>query len=57
MTSASTNPLAGLHGVIESCRLKCGIPGMSIAILHKGELVFAEGFGKRNEQDPFTVEV
>jgi hypothetical protein len=30
---------------------------MSIAVLHKGSLVFAEGFGKRNDQDPFTVEV
>ncbi|KAG0233449.1 beta-lactamase/transpeptidase-like protein [Mortierella sp. GBAus27b] len=29
---------------------------MSIAILHKGELVFSDGFGKRNELDPFTVE-
>ncbi|KAF9354603.1 hypothetical protein BGX26_007590 [Mortierella sp. AD094] len=29
---------------------------MSIAVLHKGKLVFAEGFGKRNEHDPFTTE-
>ncbi|KAG0378446.1 hypothetical protein BGX24_003847 [Mortierella sp. AD032] len=29
---------------------------MSIAILHKGEIVFAEGFGKRNESQPFTKE-
>ncbi|KAF9360857.1 hypothetical protein BGX34_007457 [Mortierella sp. NVP85] len=56
MTSTSTNLRAELHDVIENCRLKCGIPGMSIAVLYKGGLVFAEGFGKRNEQDPFTVE-
>ncbi|KAG0367242.1 hypothetical protein BGZ54_004169 [Gamsiella multidivaricata] len=29
---------------------------MSVAIIYKGELIFAEGFGKRNERDPFTVE-
>ncbi|KAF9346690.1 hypothetical protein BGX26_001794 [Mortierella sp. AD094] len=29
---------------------------MSVPILHKGKLVFAEGFGKRNEHDPFTAE-
>ncbi|KAF9960822.1 hypothetical protein BGZ72_005828 [Mortierella alpina] len=47
-------PLADLHNVIEKCRVECGIPGMSVAVLHKGELIFAEGFGKRNEQgDPF----
>ncbi|CAO3566623.1 unnamed protein product [Mortierella alpina] len=47
-------PLTDLHNVIEKCRVECGIPGMSVAVLHKGELIFAEGFGKRNEQgDPF----
>ncbi|KAF9353055.1 hypothetical protein BGX26_009154 [Mortierella sp. AD094] len=29
---------------------------MSLAILHKGKLIFAEGFGKRNDRDPFTPE-
>ncbi|KAF9541281.1 hypothetical protein EC957_003237 [Mortierella hygrophila] len=33
-----------------------GIPEMSIAIHYKGELVFAQGFGKRNRTDPFTKE-
>ncbi|KAF9284110.1 hypothetical protein BGZ88_010129 [Linnemannia elongata] len=35
---------------------RCGIPGMSIAVLHKNQLVFAEGFGKRNQIDPYTIE-
>ncbi|CAO3566625.1 unnamed protein product [Mortierella alpina] len=47
---------ASWHSVIEKARLECGIPGMSVAVLHKGELLFAEGFGKRNEQgDPFDA--
>ncbi|KAH7044876.1 beta-lactamase/transpeptidase-like protein [Linnemannia elongata] len=35
---------------------RCGIPGMSVAVLHKNQLVFAEGFGKRNQIDPYTIE-
>ncbi|KAF9137200.1 hypothetical protein BG015_002806 [Linnemannia schmuckeri] len=29
---------------------------MSVAIMHQGELIFAQGFGKRNLKDPFTKE-
>ncbi|KAG0379958.1 hypothetical protein BGX24_010858 [Mortierella sp. AD032] len=29
---------------------------MSVAIQYKGELIFAQGFGKRNRKDPFTKE-
>lgn len=49
--------LANLPDVLEKARADGGIPGMSVAILHKGELVFAQGFGKRNRSDPFTKEV
>ncbi|KAF9572598.1 hypothetical protein EC968_009670 [Mortierella alpina] len=45
-----------LYNAIEKARLECGIPGMSVAVLSKGEFVFAEGFGKRNQQgDPFNA--
>ncbi|KAG0204365.1 hypothetical protein BGX28_003685, partial [Mortierella sp. GBA30] len=44
------------HEVFEKARIQSGIPGMSVGVLHKGSLVFAEGFGKRNEHDPFTAE-
>ncbi|KAF9966954.1 hypothetical protein BGZ70_000643 [Mortierella alpina] len=49
-------PLEDLRRRIENGMVKCGIPGLSVAVLHKGEIIFAEGFGKRNEQDPFTAE-
>ncbi|KAG0047341.1 hypothetical protein BGZ83_007578 [Gryganskiella cystojenkinii] len=46
-----------LSSIVDKARIRCGIPGMSIAILHKSKLIFAEGFGIRNEQqEPFTVE-
>ncbi|GJJ70299.1 hypothetical protein EMPS_02648 [Entomortierella parvispora] len=46
-----------LPALIDKARIQCGVPGMSIAVLHKNELIFAEGFGKRNEKnDPFTPE-
>ncbi|KAG9319962.1 hypothetical protein KVV02_002080 [Mortierella alpina] len=55
--SSTKKPLAGLYDTVEKARLECGIPGMSLAVLHKGELIFAEGFGKRNEQgNRYTVE-
>ncbi|KAG0279607.1 hypothetical protein BGZ95_000740 [Linnemannia exigua] len=54
--STRKDDLSGLKAILEAARIKNGIPGMSVAILHKGEVVFAEGFGKRNEHQPFTEE-
>ncbi|KAF9348593.1 hypothetical protein BGX26_013000 [Mortierella sp. AD094] len=51
-----TAPLANLRQVLEEARIQNGIPGMGVAVLHKGKLIFAEGFGKRNDRDPFTPE-
>ncbi|KAG0028081.1 hypothetical protein BGZ82_008631 [Podila clonocystis] len=49
--------LAKLKTDIEMARNRTGIPGMSVAVMHKGKLTFAEGFGKRNQNsDPFTPE-
>jgi CubicO group peptidase (beta-lactamase class C family) len=49
--------LTSLPKALEKVRADGGIKGMSVAIVHKGELVFAQGFGKRNRNDPFTKEV
>ncbi|KAI9232922.1 MAG: beta-lactamase/transpeptidase-like protein [Podila humilis] len=48
--------LAKLKIEIEQARNHTGVPGMGVAIMHKGKLIFAEGFGKRNKNDPFTPE-
>ncbi|KAG0318382.1 hypothetical protein BGZ97_003882 [Linnemannia gamsii] len=48
--------LTSLPKALEKVRADGGIKGMSVAIVHKGELVFAQGFGKRNRNDPFTKE-
>lgn len=48
--------LANLPIVLEKARADEGIKGMSVAVIHRGELVFAQGFGKRNRNDPFTKE-
>ncbi|GJJ71420.1 hypothetical protein EMPS_03770 [Entomortierella parvispora] len=46
-----------LSTAIEASRKACGMVGGAVAILFKGELVFAEGFGIRNEQqEPYTPE-
>lgn len=56
-SQAAKVPLADLSRVLEKVRNSTGLPGMSFAVLYKGKLIFAEGFGKRNDRDPFTVEV
>ncbi|KAF8982814.1 hypothetical protein BGZ46_000540 [Entomortierella lignicola] len=46
-----------INEILEKARIECGVPGMSVAVLYKGEIIFAKGFGKRNESgDPFTEE-
>ncbi|KAF9905735.1 hypothetical protein EC991_001338 [Linnemannia zychae] len=45
-----------LRETIERAMHRCGVPGMAVAVLYKNELVFAEGFGKRNKNDPYTVD-
>ncbi|KAF9192599.1 hypothetical protein BGZ51_005188 [Haplosporangium sp. Z 767] len=48
--------LDNLHDLVDKARIQCGIAGMSVGIFHKGELIFANGFGKRNNKDePFTA--
>ncbi|KAH7056521.1 beta-lactamase/transpeptidase-like protein [Linnemannia elongata] len=48
--------IENLPAVLEKARIEGGIPGMAVAIMHKGHIVFAQGFGKRNSKDPFTAE-
>ncbi|KAF9284875.1 hypothetical protein BGZ68_004332 [Mortierella alpina] len=55
-SAAATEFFDTLPAVLERARNECGIPGMSVAIMYKGELAFAQGFGKRNRVDPFTEE-
>ncbi|OAQ27020.1 beta-lactamase/transpeptidase-like protein [Linnemannia elongata AG-77] len=49
-------PLAHLHEILEKTRVEAGLKGMSVAVMHRGELIFADGFGQRNDTDPFTAE-
>jgi CubicO group peptidase (beta-lactamase class C family) len=46
-----------LSSTLKGVMQRCGIPGMSLAVLHKNQVIFAEGFGKRNKTDPYTVDV
>ncbi|KAF9162301.1 hypothetical protein DFQ26_003692 [Actinomortierella ambigua] len=41
---------------IEKARINLGIQGMSVGVVHKGKIIYAQGFGKRNDKDPFTPE-
>ncbi|KAG0065455.1 hypothetical protein BGZ89_008299 [Linnemannia elongata] len=55
-SQADKVPLADIRHVLEKARNSTGLPGMGVAVLYKGKLIFAEGFGKRNDRDPYTVE-
>ncbi|KAF9022778.1 hypothetical protein BGZ52_000573 [Haplosporangium bisporale] len=52
----TTAILAKLRNDLELARNQSAVPGMGVAIIHKGKLIFAEGFGKRNNKDLFTPE-
>ncbi|KAF8924105.1 Penicillin-binding protein 1C [Dissophora ornata] len=54
--AGKTKPLANLDKVLENLRIRNGVPGMSVAIIRRGKLIYAKDFGKRNEHDPFTAE-
>ncbi|KAF9163959.1 hypothetical protein DFQ26_001960 [Actinomortierella ambigua] len=41
---------------IEKARANVGVQGLSVAVVYKGETIYAQGFGKRNAKDTFTVE-
>ncbi|KAG0052179.1 hypothetical protein BGZ83_002907 [Gryganskiella cystojenkinii] len=47
---------ADWRAAIDHARNQTGIPGMSVGVLHRGKVIFAEGFGTRNKEgDPVTV--
>ncbi|KAJ3029174.1 UNVERIFIED_CONTAM: hypothetical protein HDU68_012857 [Siphonaria sp. JEL0065] len=42
---------------IESLKRDWGVPGLAVGVVHKGELVFAQGFGIKNDQlEPVTTD-
>ncbi|KAG0046136.1 hypothetical protein BGZ83_008658, partial [Gryganskiella cystojenkinii] len=42
---------------IELARNQTGTPGLSVAVLHRGKVIYAEGFGKRNDNnEPVTAD-
>ncbi|KAF9975378.1 hypothetical protein BGZ73_000986 [Actinomortierella ambigua] len=59
MTVVSTtdpNLFAKWKEDIDRVRKNLGIHGTSVAVIYKGKIVYAQGFGKRNDSDPFTPE-
>ncbi|KAF9905255.1 hypothetical protein BX616_001061 [Lobosporangium transversale] len=48
--------LLNLRAAIQKLNTEAGVPGMSVGVLHKGQVIFAEGFGTRNGKDPFEAE-
>lgn len=54
--ATTTNTFQEWTDDIERARSQLGIQGLSVAVIHQGQVIYAQGFGKRNDADPFTPE-
>ncbi|KAG0368417.1 hypothetical protein BGZ54_001991, partial [Gamsiella multidivaricata] len=55
-TSIPTSVLQTWTEDIERARISVEVQGMAVAVVHRGKIIYAKGFGKRNDVDPFTPE-
>src|SRR5712691_3274842 len=53
--SAQSEALRGLDEFIQSVMVDTKVPGMGVAIVKDGEVVLAQGFGKRNVAEELEV--
>src|SRR5690554_5425531 len=54
-SSASTDALAGLKEQIEQGRQDWGVPGMAVAIVHRDQVIHAEGYGVLRQSETAAV--
>lgn len=45
-----------LPGLVETAMTETGVPGVAVAVVHEGEVVFAEGFGVRSVETGDAVD-
>ena len=45
-----------IPGFVETAMQETGVPGVAVAVVHDGEIVFAEGFGVRNVDAGDTID-
>ncbi|KAG0284665.1 hypothetical protein BGZ96_010984 [Linnemannia gamsii] len=57
MEESPSFPYAETRRAIKRAMQRCRIPGVSVAVIHKNQLIFAEDFGKRNKTDPYSAEI
>nr|WP_246476353.1 serine hydrolase [Roseibium litorale] len=48
--------LAALDGIVQELKERSGVPGLAVGVVHKGETVYAKGFGARGGEDSQTVD-
>ncbi|MCL4410699.1 MAG: serine hydrolase [Gammaproteobacteria bacterium] len=53
--NVSTDALAGLKEQIEQGRLDWGVPGMAVAIVHRDQVIHAEGYGVLRQSEAAAV--
>jgi len=52
---AARKALEGFDGFVEQARKDWKVPGFAIAVVYKGDVVFAQGFGQRDVGDDLPV--
>jgi CubicO group peptidase (beta-lactamase class C family) len=55
-TLPAQSPLDGLDAWIEAERVRWGVPGMAVGVVHRDSLVHARGFGVLGLEDPRPVD-
>ncbi|MCP5107969.1 MAG: beta-lactamase family protein, partial [bacterium] len=46
--NSTNDPFAGLPGYIEESMVEWGVPGLAVAVVREGEVIYKEGFGYRD---------
>jgi len=55
VSAQTEDPLAGLAELAESVRAEWRAPGLAVAVVHDGSVVFARGFGLRDVENDLPV--
>ncbi|PVB63797.1 serine hydrolase [Labrenzia sp. 011] len=48
--------IRALDGIVEDIKSRTGVPGISVAVVHQGETVYAKGFGDRGGEGDQTID-
>lgn len=51
-----SDAIQALDGIVEDIKTRSGVPGIAVAVVHRGETVYAKGFGTRGDKSNQPVD-